>query len=41
MFEIISRKEVMDEFDVPGKVLRARSLKRGKVEEKICDRVSF
>lgn len=31
----------MDEFDGgPGKVLRARSLKRGKIEERISDRVS-
>ncbi|CAH1956660.1 unnamed protein product [Acanthoscelides obtectus] len=28
----------MDEFEGPGKIIRARSLKRGKVEERITDR---
>ncbi|XP_072381673.1 mitogen-activated protein kinase-binding protein 1 isoform X10 [Diabrotica undecimpunctata] len=31
----------MDEFDGPGKVIRARNLKRGKVEERITDRIKL
>lgn len=31
----------MDEYDGPGKVIRARSLKRGKVEERITDRIKL
>ncbi|CAG9861239.1 unnamed protein product [Phyllotreta striolata] len=31
----------MDDFDGPGKVIRARGLKRGKVEERITDRIKL
>ncbi|KAG5876116.1 hypothetical protein JTB14_003733 [Gonioctena quinquepunctata] len=31
----------MDEFDGPGKIIRARSLKRGKAEERITDRIKL